>query len=64
MEKRERRDFKTFKSFEEAEEAEYAYYRSLSGNEKLKQMLEIMAPYYEAEPRSPRVYRFIERAQR
>ena len=55
-----KREFKVFKSFEEADEADWEYYRSLSGNEKLKLMLEIMAPYYEANPRFERVYRVIE----
>lgn len=61
--KRDARDCRTFKTFEEAEEAEFEYYRCLSGDEKLELMLQIMAPYYEAEPRSPRVYRIIEPAE-
>lgn len=58
------RTFKVFESHAEADEADYAYYRSLSGNEKLRIMLEIMAPAYEANPRFERVYRVVEREQR
>ena len=54
-----KREFKVFESFEEAEAADWEYYRSLSGNEKLKLMLEIMGPAYEANPRFERVYRII-----
>jgi hypothetical protein len=56
-----KRQFQVFESFAAADEADFEYYRSLSGNEKLKLMLEIMAPYYEANPRFERVYRVIER---
>jgi hypothetical protein len=49
-----------FNSFEEADKADLEYYRSLSGDEKLKLMLEIMGPAYEANPRFERVYRIIE----
>jgi hypothetical protein len=54
------RNFQVFKSFAEADEADFAWYRSLSGNEKLKMMLEIMAPAYEAAPGFERVYRVVE----
>jgi len=57
---RTKREIRIFDSFAEADEADYAYYRSLSGNEKLKIMLEIMAPAYEAAPRFERVYRVVE----
>ena len=60
MDETRKKEFRVFKSFEEADEAEYAYYRSLSGDEKLKIMLEIMAPYWEADPGFKRVYRVIE----
>jgi len=33
-----------FRSFEEAEDAEYAYYGSLSGDEKLQILLELILP--------------------
>jgi hypothetical protein len=33
-----------FRSFEEADEAEYAYYKSLSGDEKLQILLELIMP--------------------
>ena len=33
-----------FHSFEEADEAEYAYYQSLSGDEKLQMLLELIMP--------------------
>ena len=33
-----------FHSFEAADEAEYAYYRSLSGDEKLQILLELIMP--------------------
>lgn len=59
-----KREFTVHKSFAEADEADYAYYRSLSGNEKLKLMLEIMAPAYEANPRFERVYRVVKRTRR
>jgi hypothetical protein len=59
-----KRDFTMHKSFAEAEEADYAYYRSLSGNEKLELMLDIMAPAYEANPRFERVYRVVKREWR
>ena len=59
-----KRQFHVFNSFEEAEDADYEYYRSLSGDEKLKLMLEIMAPHYEANPRFERVYRVVERSSR
>jgi hypothetical protein len=55
-----KREFKVHENFAAADEADYAYYRSLSGNEKLKLMLEIMAPAYEANPRFERVYRVVE----
>lgn len=55
-----KREFKVYENFAAADEADYAYYRSLSGNEKLKLMLEIMAPAYEANPRFERVYRVVE----
>jgi hypothetical protein len=53
-------DFHIQKDFAAADEADFEYYRSLSGNEKLKLMLEIMAPAYEANPRFERVYRVVE----
>jgi hypothetical protein len=55
-----KREFQMHDSFAEAEEADYEYYRSLTGNESLKLMLEIMAPAYEANPRFERVYQVIE----
>ena len=54
------RDFKIYDSFAEAQEADDAYYASLTGNEKLEILLEIMRPAYEANPRFERVYRVIE----
>lgn len=33
-----------FRSFEEADKAEYAYYQSLSGDEKLQMLLELIMP--------------------
>lgn len=33
-----------FYSFEEADEADYAYYQSLSGDEKLQMLLELIMP--------------------
>ena len=48
MESEPKREIKVFNSFAEADEADAEYYRSLSGNERLKIMLQIMAPYYEA----------------
>jgi len=33
-----------FRSFEEADEADYAYYQSLSGDEKLQILLELIMP--------------------
>ena len=33
-----------FRSFEAADEAEYAYYKSLSGDEKLQMLLELIMP--------------------
>jgi hypothetical protein len=59
-----KREFQVHNSFAAADEADYAYYRALSGNEKLKLMLKIMAPAYEANPRFERVYRVIERSWR
>ena len=58
-----KRELRVFSSFAEADEADYEYYRSLSGNEKLKIMLEIMAPAYEASPGFKRVYRIVERSR-
>ena len=55
-----KREFRVHRDFSAADEADYEYYRSLSGNEKLKLMLEIMAPAYEANPRFERVYRVVE----
>ena len=60
MSEKPKREFRVHRDFAAADEAEYAYYRSLSGNEKLKLMLEIMAPAYEANPRFERVYRVVE----
>jgi hypothetical protein len=57
-------EFKTYRSFTEADEADYAYYRSLTGNQELELMLQIMAPAYEAARGFKRVYRIVERAQR
>jgi hypothetical protein len=57
-----KREFQVHNSFAAADEADYAYYRSLSGSEKLKRMLEIMAPAYEANPRFERVYRVVKRS--
>jgi hypothetical protein len=33
-----------FRSFEEADNADYAYYRTLSGNEKLQLLLDLIMP--------------------
>ena len=33
-----------FRSFDEAENADYDYYRTLSGNEKLQLLLELIMP--------------------
>jgi hypothetical protein len=57
-----KREFKAHESFAAADEADFAYYRSLTGKEKLKLMLEIMAPAYEANPRFERVYRVVKRS--
>jgi hypothetical protein len=59
-----KREFTVRENFAAADEADYAYYRSLSGDEKVKMLLEIMAPAYEANPRFERVYRVIERPRR
>lgn len=59
-----KREFNIHKNFAAADEADYEYYRSLTGNQKLQIMLEIMAPAYEANPRFERVYRVIERPKR
>jgi hypothetical protein len=59
-----KREFKVHKNFAEADEADYAYYRSLTGNEKLKLMLEIMASAWKANPRFERVYRVVKRTRR
>lgn len=56
-----KQEFRAFNSFAQADEADYAYYRSLTGKEKLKLMLEIMAPAYEAHPGFKRVYRVVEK---
>ena len=53
-------EVQVFKSFADADKADYAWYRSLTGNEKLKIMLEIMAPAYEAAPAFERIYRVVE----
>jgi hypothetical protein len=48
-----------FRSFAEAEAAEYAYYRTLSGNEKLRILLELIIPehpYEAAIERSARIH--------
>jgi hypothetical protein len=55
-----KREIQVFNTFAEADDADYAWYRELSGNEKLKMMLEIMAPAYEAAPRFERIYRVVE----
>jgi hypothetical protein len=55
-------EFQVHENFAAADEANYAYYRSLSGNEKLKLMLEIMGPIWEAQPHFERVYRVVERS--
>lgn len=60
MSERAKRVFKIHKNFEAADEADYEYNRCLSGNEKLRLMLEITAPAYEANPRFERVYRVVE----
>ena len=64
MSERAKREFKIHKNFEAADEADYEYYRGLSGNEKLRLMLAIMAPAYEANPRFERVYRVVELPRR
>jgi len=33
-----------FRSFEEADDADYEYYRTLSGNEKLQLLLDLIMP--------------------
>jgi hypothetical protein len=58
------RHFQIHDGFAAADEADFAYYRSLSGDEKLKIMLQIMAPAYEANPRFERVYRVVELPRR
>ena len=60
MSDRTNREFRVHKNFEAADEADYGYYRGLTGNEKLRLMLEIMAPAYEANPRFETVYRVVE----
>jgi hypothetical protein len=64
VEPKPKREFQIHKNFAEADEADFAYYRSLTGDEKMNLMLEIMAPAYEANPRFERVYRVIERTWR
>lgn len=64
MDKTPKREFRIHKNFAAADEADYEYYRSLTGNQKLELMLEIMAPAYEANPRFERVYRVVERSWR
>jgi hypothetical protein len=64
METNPKREFRVAKNFSEADEVDFEYYRNLSGNEKLKIMLEIMAPAYEANPRFERVYRVVKREWR
>jgi hypothetical protein len=59
-----KREFQIHKNFAAADEADYEYYRSLTGNQKLELMLEIMVPAYEANPRFERVYRVVERSWR
>jgi len=60
MSERANREFQIHRGFEAADEADYEYYRGLDGNEKIRLMLEIMAPAYEANPRFERVYRVVE----
>ena len=47
-------------SFEEAEQYDKKLLKGLSGEEKIKQALQLMAPYYEATQGLKRVYRVIE----
>lgn len=49
-----------FDSHAEADEANAEFYRSLSGDERIKIALQIMAPTYAAFPRFERVLRFVE----
>ena len=35
-----------FHSFDEADDADYEYYRTLSGNEKLQMLIELIMPEY------------------
>lgn len=56
-----------YNSFEEADEAEIAYYASLSPNERVDLLLDIIAAYREAQgeaaSRFERVYRIVDLAQ-
>jgi len=54
-----------FRSFEEAEEADREFYRSLSGDQRLQLMLELIAQTYgDPPPRFQYVYRVAKREQR
>ena len=54
------RSFQSFDSHEEADKANQDFYDSLSCEEKLNIALELMQPYYEANPRLERIYRTAE----
>ncbi len=49
-----------FDSFEQANKADYEYYQSLSGNEKLVLMLQIMEPAYASSEGFERVHKVVE----
>lgn len=50
----------SFSSFEEAEKHDLEYYSSLSGEQRIRMGLEIMAPFYATNPRFERIYRTAE----
>lgn len=50
----------SFSNFEEAEEHDLEYYSSLTGEQRLRMGLELMAPFYAANPRFERIYRTVE----
>ena len=55
-----------FRSFEEADNADYEYYRTLSGNEKLQLLLDLIMPENPDAAiieRSPRVHPLTEHEQ-
>jgi hypothetical protein len=48
-----------FRSFEEADNADYEYYRTLSGNEKLQLLLDLIMPENQMRPLSSDLREFI-----